>query len=352
MSVPPSSPHAFALCQPGYEKWLKSEVQSSRPDLHPGFQRPGLVTFRATGAPFSPDSRLQTVFGRAWGCSAGPVADPQALLDLAERVGAVHLFVGPRDQGPADEVPPERQAEADAQAGQVEEALRPRFPVRALREGDTVLDVVTSPGEPTLAGWHIHGPGRHQGPCGRFTYPDLEEAPARSWRKVAEGLLWAGVRIQPGDRVLDVGAAPGGGTLVFVRAGAQVYAVDSQPMAPGVLAHPAVHWRRCAVGDLRREEIPEGIRWLAMDANIPPDHALRAVQRLMPALRRSLRGMLLTLKLNDEARPEGIPSLLDQVRDLCGPRRPGSRDGGGIRATHLPSNRREFFVFARLRSDG
>ncbi|HMV68711.1 MAG TPA: hypothetical protein PKA64_17800, partial [Myxococcota bacterium] len=66
-----TSPFAYAICQPGSERWLKAEIARLLPHLHPGLQRPGLVTFKPTSEPVSPDAPPASAFARAWGCSAG-----------------------------------------------------------------------------------------------------------------------------------------------------------------------------------------------------------------------------------------------------------------------------------------
>lgn len=335
MSAPPSD-WALAVCQPGAERWLKAELQRSRPDLHPGFQRPGVVTFRATRAPFGADERPTTVFARAWAASAGPTPDVPAVLAVAQRVGARHLFLGPRDAGVPDEVPPALQAAVDADAARWSDALAPHFRAGPPARGDTVLDVLTFPDEPPVVGWHDHGPLRHVGPAGRWPFPTPADVPSRAWRKIAEGLAWAGQPVRRGELVLELGAAPGGGTRAFVEAGARVCAVDPQAMAPAVLALPGVEHRAVAAGELDPASLPSGVSWLACDAGIPPADALGAIARLLPALPR-LRGLLLTLKLVDDGVARRLPRLLDRVRDL------GFAE---VRATQLAANRKDVWVVA------
>jgi len=335
MPAPPSD-WALAVCQPGAERWLKAELQRTRPDLHPGFQRPGIVTFRATRAPFGADERPAAVYARAWAASAGPTPDVAAVLAVAHRVGARHLFLGPRDAGVPDEVPPALQAAVDEDAARWGEALAPHFRPGPPGRGDTVLDVLTFPGEPPVVGWHDHGPLRHPGPAGRWPFPTPSDVPSRAWRKVAEGLAWAGGPVRRGELVLELGAAPGGGTRAFVEAGARVCAVDPQPMDPAVLALPGVEHRRVAAGELDPAALPAGISWLACDAGIPPADALGAIARLLPGLPR-LRGLLLTLKLVDDGVARRLPRLLDRVREL---------GFGEVRATQLPANRKDVWVVA------
>lgn len=261
-------------------------------------------------------------------------------MNIAKNVGATCLFLGSRDQGRPEEIPPARQQAADAHALALAAELHDahQFSSGPPAPGETVLDVVCSPGEPSLVGWHTHGPGRHLEACGRFTYTVSPEAPSRAWRKVVEGLRWSGAPLRAGDLVLEIGAAPGGGTLAFLERGARVLAVDTNPLDPSLLGRPGLTWLKRPVGELRHEELPADLRWIACDANIAPAHAVRAVLRLLPAAP-ALRGLLLTLKLNDEAAVASLPQRLDQLR-AAGVRR--------VRGVQLPANRRELFVVGEL----
>jgi len=339
-AVPPSSPFALAVCQPGSERWLKREVARLRPDLHGAFQRPGLVTFKALGGAFGATEAPLAVFARAWACSSGPCPDVEAVLAAAARVGASHLWLGPRDAGPPGRVSPARQAEVDADATAWEAAIRGAgaFDPEPPAPGAVVLDVVTFPDEAPLAGWHVHGPGRHLGPCGRLDVPaPPPAAPSRAWTKVVESLAWAGVEVQPGDLVLEIGAAPGGSTLAFLERGARVVALDANPMDPGIAAR--VTWIRRPAGAVAWEEIPRDVAWIACDANIAPARALAAVGRFVPAFRRTLKGLLLTLKLNDDATVAALPGLLERV---------GRMGAVEVRAAQLPSHRGDLFAFGRM----
>jgi 23S rRNA (cytidine2498-2'-O)-methyltransferase len=108
-------------------------------------------------------------------------------------------------------------------------------------------------------------------------------------------------------------------------------------MDAAVLATGRVHHLRVKVGALRWEELPPKIDWLLVDVHLAPPVALHEVSRLMPPLKKSLRGAVFTLKLNDQRIVDDIPALLDRVRQL------GFAD---VRATHLPSNRREICCVA------
>jgi 23S rRNA (cytidine2498-2'-O)-methyltransferase len=340
------SPFAFAVCQPGSERWLKQEVAGLRPDLRGAFQRPGLVTFKAADGRFGPEEAPPAVFARAWACSAGPCDSRDAVLAVAARTGATHLWLGARDAGRSGEVAPALQAAVDADATAWEVAIRDAgtFEPEPPPPGAMVLDVITFPGEPAVAGWHVHGPDRHVGPCGRIDVPpEPAGVPSRAWRKVMESLAWSRADLEPGDLVLEIGAAPGGSTLAFLGRGVRVVALDVNPLDPAIAARPEVTWIRRPAGAVAWEEIPRDVAWIACDANIAPARALSAVGRFVPAFRSTLRGLLLTLKLNDDATVTALPRLLDRLRRM---------GAVSVRAGQLPAHRGDLFAFARMTPTG
>jgi 23S rRNA (cytidine2498-2'-O)-methyltransferase len=332
----PASPFAFALCQPGMERWLKLEMGRLRPDLRPAFGRPGLVSFKATTSPFAATDAPAAIFARTWSCSAGPVKSAIEAVAAAQACAAATAMIGPRDAGVPGEVPEPRQAEVEADADTWRARLRAAGgpPERAPRNGEVVFDLVTFPGEAAMAGWHVHGPRRHAGACGRFDYTVPGDLPSRAWRKMVEALRWGGLDLR-GSTVVELGAAPGGGTRALVEAGARVVAIDPQPLAAEVAALPGVSFIGRAIGEVPLEALPAGAQWLACDAGIRPTDVVGALRRLLPRLQ-GLRGMILTLKLVDEGTIRGLPRTLRDVEGL----------GFEVRARQLPANRRDICVVA------
>lgn len=336
MSPVPTSAFAFAVCQPGMERWLKQEVSKLRPDLRPAFQRPGLVTFKATEGPFRPTDVPATIFARAWGCSGGPARSVDEVLIVAQGTGARVAWVSPRDAGIPDEIPPALQVavDADAQRWSLGVMGAGKFG-NTPRRDEVVLDVITFPGEPALVGWHAHSLKHHQGPGGRYAYDVPAGLPSRTWRKVVEGLTWSNIAMR-GQVVLELGASPGGGTQAFVEAGARVYAVDPRPLSPAVLALPGVRYVERHVGDIALNELPSETTWLACDTAAPPADEWGAMRRLLPALP-ALRGVFWLVKLVDDSTIRGLPRLLREL----------SQAGfNHVNARQLPANRRDLCVVA------
>ena len=201
--------------------------------------------------------------------------------------------------------------------------------------------MIVAPGEPWLVGLHRHGVGRW--PAGPPDVHVPEEAPSRAFAKIEEAILWADLPVREGHNALEIGSAPGGAALALAHRGVNVWGADPAEMSKAVLEYrhlggARVHHLPVKVGALRWEDLPEQVDWLLLDVHLAPQVALHAIQRFMPRLRPTLRGAVLTLKMNDDQIVAEIPALLDRVLAL------GFEE---VRATQLPSNRREICVIAR-----
>jgi hypothetical protein len=332
-----TSPYALATCQPGMERALKAEVARLRPDLHSGFQRPGLVTFKATRNPFRPDEAPATVFSRLWAASAGPCLTADAVLATAADIGTVRLFLSPRDVSPSDDHPPALRAALGDEIAGWERALRPAFTRGPIAPGELVLDVLVWPGEAPVVGWHRHAPDRHQEPGGALSVAVPADVPSRGYRKIAEALHTFKPALRSGDPVLEIGAAPGGGTLAWLDAGCRVVAVDPQPLHARVRENAGVMPVAARLGDVTAAALPPGIRWVSCDAGITAEDLLHALVRLRPALQQ-VRGWVLLLPIPDAAAAGRLPATLVKLRELGATK---------VVARHLPGNRGDVAVFAQ-----
>ena len=331
-----TSPFALATCQPGMERALKAEVARLRPDLHPGFQRPGLVTFKATSSPFRPDEAPATTFARLWAASAGPCLTADAVLATAADIGTVRLFLSARDVSPADDLPPAVRAAVQHELSGWERALRPAFTGGPIKEGELVLDVLAWPGEAPVVGWHRHGPGRHAEPGGAIPVDVPDGTPSRGYRKLAEALRTFRPAIKPGDQVLELGSAPGGSTRAWLDAGCRVVAVDPLPLHADLRGAAGLWPIASRVGEVAIESLPAGLKWVSCDAGLSADDLLRALARLKPALG-GVQGWIIMLPVADDAAAKRLPATLKKLKELGASR---------VFARQLPSNRGDVVVFA------
>ena len=120
-------------------------------------------------------------------------------------------------------------------------------------------------------------------PNGEPTFvEDPHGPPSRAYLKLWE--VFATLRRQPGpgDRCLDLGAAPGGWTWLLAQRGADVTAVDKAPLAPDVAALPAVTWLEGSAFALDPDEVGP-VDWLCSDVVAYPDRLLRLVRTWVEA---------------------------------------------------------------------
>lgn len=103
--------------------------------------------------------------------------------------------------------------------------------------------------------------------------------PSRAYLKLWEALLRMRRWPAPGERCIDLGAAPGGWTWALARLGASVLAVDRAPLAPAVAAMPGVRQRRESAFALP----PEPVDWLCSDVIAYPGRLLALVRRWIDA---------------------------------------------------------------------
>jgi 23S rRNA (cytidine2498-2'-O)-methyltransferase len=308
----------FATCLPGMEPALKRDVARTWPDLRLAYSRPGLVTFKSplemTG--------FGSVFAWVWGRSIGPAKDPTEAHEAFSTLGVQHVHVFKRD----------RDHDFDLEPWQV-------GPSGIANDGDLVGDVIVAPEDEAWLGTHRHDPSRSPYPGGAFPVDVPADAPSRAYAKIEEAIAWAKLPVEAGQVAVEIGAAPGGAVLALARRGLTVYGVDTGELAPQVRALPNVVHLKKTVGALRWEELPAAVDWLLVDVNLAPQVALHEIARLMPHLKSSLRGAVITLKLNDWSFVDELPVLVDRIRQL------GFAE---VALRHLPSNRREICAVARI----
>lgn len=109
---------------------------------------------------------------------------------------------------------------------------------------------------------------------------DRVSSPSRAYLKLWEAFTVLGVKPQPGDLCLDLGACPGGWTWVLANLGAHVISVDKAPLDPRIAAMPGVEVRQeSAFGlDPRSQSVP-AVDWLCSDVICYPARLLGLVER-------------------------------------------------------------------------
>lgn len=343
---PLTSPHLFALCQHGAERDLKADVAISHPTLRFAFSRPGFLTFKTTEGEWDEVDDLASPFARRWGVSLGRVEGPleERVAEVVRRAAALadrrplRLHVFEREQHSEARTPREFVPGALAEAAQtaIDEHGGPFLTGREARSGERVLDVIALDEQTWWLGAHRHRDGLSRWPGATPPILAPPEAPSRVYTKLSEAIDWSGAVLQPGDVALDLGCAPGGGTWALLERGLTVIGVDPAEVAPVVLGSRGFTHLRRPFETLTVEALPSRrIDWIVFDVNLSPMLTLKALRRLGVALE-GLRGAFVTLKLNTDDHAARVPWMLGQLERM------GLRN---VRATQLPSNRRELCAF-------
>jgi hypothetical protein len=139
-------------------------------------------------------------------------------------------------------------------------------------------------------------------PGGESRIERAPDSPSRASVKIEEAIAilerkMGGTFFKPGERVIEVGSAPGGACHSLLTRGLRVTGVDRAEMAPVVLGHPNFVRVDSSIGDWM---FPEsiGAEWIVLDMNAEPKIALREIRPLVDYLKRGLKGVFFTLKLN------------------------------------------------------
>jgi 23S rRNA C2498 (ribose-2'-O)-methylase RlmM len=297
------SPFVFALCQPGAEAVVRNEWVAA--GFSPSFSASGFVTAKAPTA-LSPLEVPQLVFARRVCLSITDVDDAVAFAQqLAARV----------------------HHEEGETRGDV------------AQEGEWIVTSVVR--GRAFVGVHRQVPGVSPDPCGdpRLVVP--AQAPSRAWLKLEEAARVFPLPLREDDVVVEVGCAPGGMTRALLDRGTHVIGIDKNAMDPRILAEPRFRHVRSSARHVRADLIPAiapaAVRFLVVDVNLPPRSALAAINGVASALRGSLNGALLTLKLGDYDLVQELPQWRGRIERMLAMR---------TWAAQLPSNRQELTVFA------
>ena len=170
-------------------------------------------------------------------------------------------------------------------------------------------------------------------PAGRAPVKEDRQAPSRAYRKLREGLAWLGTAPQAGERVVDLGGAPGGWAHTALALGAAVTAVDRSPLAASVTDHPRLEM---ILGNAFTYRPPVAVDWLLCDVICEPARTLALVDTWM---REGLcRRVVATLKFKGPPDPD----ILAETR-----RRLGHHGWPFVRLKHLQHHSNEVVILAR-----
>ena len=341
-------PHQFLFitCQVGAEAAVKGELARLWPDFRFAYSRAGFLTFKLPADHgLADDFELGSVFARSYGFSLGKVAgeDADELAKAAWKLAGDRPLAGlhvwqrdkaaPGDHGYEPAITPEAVA--------AEEALRRHAPAPladtpTIKSGDSVFDCILVEPDQWWLGWHRvkDFATRHPGGLVNLRLPD--DAVSRAYLKMEEGLRWSKLPLKRGQRVAEIGCAPGGSCQALLRRGLHVVGIDPALVQPSVLEHPHFVQIRKRGSEVRRREFRQ-IDWLMADMNVAPGYTLDTIEAIVTHPQVKVRGLLLTLKLLEWSLAAEVPQYLERIR---------SWGFEQVRARQLHHNRQEICVAA------
>ena len=179
-------------------------------------------------------------------------------------------------------------------------------------EQNLILNCVVDSVDRWWFGWHIEN-----GPTCQWSggyYPGLmpDHGISRAWLKLDEAIARFGIQFHSGERVCELGAAPGGACQRLLEAHLKVVGVDPATMHPKLVEHEQfTHWKKRA-RDVRIRDFAD-FDWILTDMNIDPANTMASLERILSSRPHKPRGIIATLKLSDLSHAE----KLDQWRTSC-----------------------------------
>jgi 23S rRNA (cytidine2498-2'-O)-methyltransferase len=162
------------------------------------------------------------------------------------------------------------------ETGAVESVKKPQIVISVLCTMHKAY-VGISPAEENLSSW----------PGGARHFAQTSEQISRAEFKLLEALEVFGLSLPSGGRALDLGAAPGGWTRLFLEAGMHVVAVDPAQLDPRVAKHSRLQHYRGYAQDYLEEAIRRHLTFdvIANDMRMDAREAARLLASASPCLR-------------------------------------------------------------------
>lgn len=138
------------------------------------------------------------------------------------------------------------------------------------------------------------------------------EVPSRAYYKIAEAFEAFDLPFEEGERVLELGSAPGGASIFLLDQGLNVLGVDPADMDQRVLKYKNFTHLRRPFETITQEAFKEDVDWIISDINLPPTVVIKEVMRMLHFL--NPKGIVLTLKLNQPKHLEMLDDVIEKFK--------------------------------------
>lgn len=361
-----SGDFVFLVCQHGTEAVLKQFLLCPNSPFRLAYSRPGLLTFKLDQPVSIPEHPLIRLAGRVLGQveGQGGIEMAEHLKQVAATVGSgatsaskllgasnltanvdgepewhhLHVFERDRAETGMYGFEPGTSPLAAEVGNLARQVLGSQLQINQIVDkGTRVLDCMLVDPNHWLVGWHVANQVFATWPGGVFPVQEPPGMISRAYLKMAEGIAWSGLPFSAGDRVVEIGSAPGGASQRLLDMGLHVTGVDPAEMDPMLLQHSRFeHWRSKSSAVKRKNYAK--FRWLVADANVAPNYTLDCVGDIVNYPTSKIEGLILTLKLSSYELLEHLDDYLARI---------ASWGFGRVQARQLGHNRHELCVVAQ-----
>jgi 23S rRNA (cytidine2498-2'-O)-methyltransferase len=299
----------YFLCNPGSEAFLKEEIRLLYPELRFAYSTEGFLTFKEI-RPLG--KTLRPVFCRHF----GRFLMRGSLEDVETRANSMNMPV-----------------------------------LFYSKDGDIYKNPKIPFGEYALEIIKVTANGKDQYYLGEFKSLLLtapfpggfservlpEISPSRAYLKVLDGIDYVGAKLQAGEHALEIGSSPGGATFALLEKGLSVEGIDPALMSEVCLNHPKFFHHHTSIQEFKVYDLKNHVQWLFVDMNLPPEGALREIEKVVEKIRPTLKGAFITLKMTKLDLVARAPMYLTFVQNM------GLKV---VMATQLASHKQEFLIYA------
>jgi len=299
------------------EDLLKKEVELFFPELRLSYSRPCFLTFK--GSAFFKDRifKRQWFFARRVGVSLGRTngseIEAKAHRKYEEnKYRTIHVWNANLTQYKSTDLPTFSLSESDS---------------------EMILDVIKVRTDEFWIGEHRHF--AHISPFAggdpQIVLP--ESASSRAYLKWAEVFAHFSKLSQVKATIVELGAAPGGGSQFLVEQNFKVVAID-----PGLMKYEGARYLQMPVQDINRKTIdnPQSVVGMAVDMNLSPLQSAKETLRVQ-SYYPELQWVIINLKMTKVELIDALKKIEKQFRDSLFP---------NISFLSLPSHKREVMLIA------
>jgi hypothetical protein len=316
----------------GNEKLLKEEIRIFYPDFSFSYSRKGFLTYKNKGIQYDLDSISQLIL--TFSTRAGICLGKTNLSDLAHVIQSscrdlgitldkciVHNFsINTEYKLFADKI--------------LNREINEYAPINKV-----VINIMALSADELWYGVHRGGKTTTNYPNSVFRVDIPDDAPSKSYEKIAQAVELLGINLKRTDCWLDFGSAPGGASHYLLGRCCEVWGIDPAKMDQAIMKNSRYKHLSKSVQDLSQEELPNReIQWIHVDLNLNPKQVIKEVLRLSKKYSSSLRGIVFTIQIVKMEYIQYIEEFEDSFLEW------GFSD---VISRQLPSHKNEYVILAK-----